>query len=357
MTPSLIGWNLKYRYRDKEVLHGATLAVRGGRITALVGPNGGGKTTLLWTLAGLLAPAGGKVGQANSAPTGPAELEKAAPAPLGPPGRIGMVFQQSALWEHLTVEEHLSLVLSRAVPVRSERRRRVEETLRRMRLEGFRRRKPARMSGGERQRLSIARALVIEPRWLLLDEPLAHLDGPSQQLVLGLLRETAAEKGVGCLMSTHDADAAMSLADEVVVLAAGSVLQSGPPQEVYAHPVSLAAAQVLGPATEIAGVARNGDLRVGQTLCLRGIDAKADGPARLILRPEQVRFAPDASGPAKVVRCEWNRGGWLLTVAAAETVFRVRSPLPAAPGQAGLLVAVPADLRVACATDGKRAPR
>ena len=333
MTKTLAGLDLVFAYGVRDVLCGASVAACAGRVTALVGPSGSGKSTLLWLLAGLLEPKGGRVVVCDS----PQEVRtKGRPADFAHL-RLGMVFQASALWEHLTAEEHLSLVLAGKGLDRAERRRRAEETLARLHLVPLRRRRPGQLSGGERRRLAIARALVADPEWLLLDEPLVHLDGQMRADLFELLREILAGTRAGVLMATHDAAEAMRLADEIVVLTEGAVAQGGPPQEVYRRPVTLAVARMLGPASEVAGDASGGRLSRGGHTVLENLPPDLAGPQRLILRPEDVEFVPAGAGPATVRRAEFDGSAYLLTVDAAGIAVGVRHPEKVAPGAAGRL--------------------
>jgi ABC-type Fe3+/spermidine/putrescine transport system ATPase subunit len=267
-----------------DVLHDVSLDVARGRCTALLGPSGAGKTTLLWILAGLLTPDGGR-------------LERGA-------GRIGMVFQGLGLWNHLTVERHLDVV--GATPSARER------LLERMDLASLRQRRPAALSGGERQRLAIARALAVEPDWLLLDEPMAHLDGTAREDLFDLLREALASvTGAGVLIATHHAGEAMRLADDLAVLIEGRVVQRGTPEEVYRAPASLDAARALGPASLLDG---------------------------RIVRPEDIAFLPDADGSSRVARCAFVGAAYLLRVVAGgddATTVTCRSEIEITPGTRG----------------------
>lgn len=343
MTQCLAGLDLEFAYQGRDVLRGVSVAVLRGEVTALVGPSGSGKTTLLWLLAGLLEPKSGRVVLGETPEQAAAHGRPADFRTL----RLGMVFQASALWEHLSVEEHLRLVLTGTGLDRAARRRRVEETLARLRLEALRRRRPGEISGGERRRLAIARALVADPDWLLLDEPLVHLDGPAREELFGVLRDAlgpppaaGAPPHAGVLLATHHAAEALRLAQQVVVLVDGAVAQAGPPQEVYRRPVNLAAARMLGPASELAGEAAAGALVCNGMAILENLPPEAAGPQRLILRPEDVTFRPDPAGPATVRRCELCGGAHLVTVDAGSSdvlTYHIQSIAPGARGRLALI--------------------
>ena len=213
----LIAQSIGFRYEDRDVIEAVDLCVRPNRTTILVGPSGSGKTTLLNLLAGLLRPTRGVVALRDR--TGSLSPVQRASAQV----MFGVVFQDGALWEHLTVAQHLKLVSSAAPVTRSIRRARIEQRLEQMRLRDLRQRLPSQLSGGQRQRLALARALVNDPNFLLLDEPLAHLDGESRSDVFDLLRDTLHRTGAGVLMTTHNTQDALRLADDVAILEIASL--------------------------------------------------------------------------------------------------------------------------------------
>jgi len=325
----LVGHNLTFRRGRRAVLERASVTVSGGRAGALLGPSGSGKTTLLWLLVGLLKPAGGSV----LVRQGVGKPESVEHRRL----RLGMVFQQEALWEHLSVDSHLRLVLSGKGLSRRERSRRVDRAAGAMKLSKLRRRLPGELSGGERRCLAIARALVVDPQFLLLDEPLAHLDGPTREELFVLLREAIDRTRAGVLMATHISSEALRICDDVTVLLEGKVVQSGAAEDVYRNPASLQSARVLGLASELSGSAAAGCLSDDGVRLLEGIDSSLAGPARLILRPEDLSFVPDVDGPAEVVRCELIPSGYLLTVRAGGATVHVHARTVMPPGARGRL--------------------
>jgi ABC-type sulfate/molybdate transport systems ATPase subunit len=270
--------------------------------------------------------------------------------------RLGMVFQSSALWGHLTVEEHLGLVLAGKGFDREDRRRRTNETLARLRLEALRRRRPGQLSGGEARRLAIARAIVADPEWLLLDEPLVHLDGPTRAELFATLRDILAPARAGVLMATHDAHEAMRLAGEIVVLSDGAVAQCGPPDEVYRRPVNLGVARMLGPVSELSGEACGGVLARGGRVVLENLPAEMAGPQRLLLRPEDVAFRPAAGGAVTVRRCEFDGAAFLVTLDAAGEEVAARQSEKLAAGDTGCLRLLTAPAAPAPAVPAAAAP-
>lgn len=325
----LVAKDVSFSYGGAAVLEQVNVEVLTGRATALVGPSGSGKTTLLWILAGLLRPTAGRAGMSRKAGGfHPVEADE---------GGIGMVFQQPGLWDHLTVEKHLALVLSGRALRRADRRRRIDRMLDRMHLRELRRRRPGELSGGERQRLAIARAMVGDPSWLLLDEPLAHLDGSVRSELFDLLRDAIAEAKAGVLMATHHAREALRVADDVVVLLDGRVAQAGPAEHVYRRPANLRAARVLGPACEVSGEVKDGVLTRDGRCILEGIGSSLSGATTLILRPEDVAFATDPAGVAVVTRCEFVEGAYVLHVDAGGMVVNAVHPERLSAGATGRL--------------------
>ncbi len=262
------------------VLQDISLTLQRGKVCALLGPSGAGKSTLLWVIAGLWQHDSGSV--------------------LRVDGTLGMVFQQPGLWDHLTVEQHLKIVGGDS--------EQIGKTLGQLKLSDFRNRRPGTMSGGERQRLSIARALVIDPAWLLLDEPMAHLDGPTRHDLFDLLRNALSELNAGVLIATHHAEEAMRLADECAILIDGRIVQHGTTEQVYRNPVSPAAASATGPVTIYNNQA---------------------------YRPEQLTFTPDPTGDAVVQACEFMGSRYLLRIALGHTVAAVLSPVSVPTGAKG----------------------
>lgn len=336
MTQVLIGRQVSFEYNGRRVVDGADVCVRPGRATILVGASGSGKTTLLWLLAGLLKPASGTVG---ICPGGKPPSSSGVPIPGAlSEARLGMVFQQPSLWDHLTAEQHLSVVLGGRHLSSSAVKARVDSILAKVHLEGLRRRRPYELSGGERQRLALARALIVQPQWLFLDEPLAHLDGSARSEMLDVLRDCLRGAGSGVLMATHSAAEAMRLADEVVIVADGRTIQSGPADVVYRQPSSLLAARILGPAVEVEGEARGGILHCQGRALLTGLDPKKIGLLALILRAEDVSFQLDLQGPCEATRCDFSGGRYVISARIGDTVMHGLHPQPVAIGSRGRFV-------------------
>jgi iron(III) transport system ATP-binding protein len=255
---------------------GATVVVREGEIVALLGPSGSGKTTLLRLVAGFEAPDAGTVSIGGRAVAGAGtwvEPERR---------RVGMVFQDGALFPHLTVAGNVGFGHPRAG--------RVEECLELVGLADRARSYPHELSGGERQRVALARALATEPAVVLLDEPFASLDASLRtslrEEVADILRRTDAS----ALFVTHDQQEALSLADRITLLRDGCVEQEGPPEEIYAHPASRWAAGFLGAVDVLPGTVAD-----GMAVCELGrfpADGAPAGEVDVLVRPEAVAIGP-----------------------------------------------------------------
>ena len=267
-----------------EVLKDITLHVPQGEFHTLLGPSGSGKTTLLKVVAGFTPADHGEVALAGRRITDEAPEQR----------NIGVVFQHYALFPHMTVAENVAFGLKMRGAPKPERRERVAEVLRLVRLTGFDHRHPAALSGGQQQRVALARALVIRPELLLLDEPLSALDRKVRQEVREELKRIQAETRVTTVMVTHDQEEALFLADRVLVLEAGSVRQQGAPADIYRNPVDEFVAGFLG-AINLLKVTVEGELlRLGaQRLALPAgrIGAQPAAPSGAMLlavRPEQM---------------------------------------------------------------------
>lgn len=233
MTPLLEVDDVWASRGDRVVLRGVTISLAEGEIVTVVGPSGSGKTTLLRVLLGFLVPDRGVVrlrGQVASA------AGKIVQAPEE--RNLGVVFQDLALWPHLTVAQNLSFGLDARRVARAERDHRVAAMLEKVGLSGLEHRSAAGLSGGERQRVAVARALVLEPDAILLDEPLTHLDVGLRRELIALFRALFEERRVTAFYVTHDPREAVAFADKLVVLDAGRVVQNGPLEELRARPAN-----------------------------------------------------------------------------------------------------------------------
>ena len=282
-----------HRYGTTWAVRHVSLTVAPGEFFTLLGPSGCGKTTVLRMLAGFLEPAEGQI------------LFDGRPIAGVPPWRrdLGLVFQNYALWPHLSVFEHVAFGLrERRVP-KVERRQRVAAALRMVGLEGLETRRPGQLSGGQQQRVALARTLVLQPRALLLDEPLSNLDASLREQMRFEIRRIHDETGITMVYVTHDQAEAMVIADRIAVVNAGRVEQVGTPPEIYEAPRSRFVASFIGqtnclPGRVVApGVVQCGELKF-ETVESEEIPVGEE--AVLCVRPHAVRVLPaDATtGPS-----------------------------------------------------------
>ncbi|CAG6398978.1 ABC transporter ATP-binding protein [Streptomyces cocklensis] len=283
-------------YGSYTALHPLDLTIRGGEFVALLGPSGCGKTTALNCLAGLLPLTAGEIVLDGR------RVDTVPPEKRG----FGMVFQNYALFPHLTVRGNVAFGLKMRGVGRAETTRRVDEVLRLVRLTEQAHKHPGQLSGGQQQRVAIARAIVMEPPLVLMDEPLSNLDAALRLEMRSEIRRIHQEFGLTTVYVTHDQEEALSLADRLVVLEAGRVSQIGTPAELYEHPAdphvaafmgyrNLLALDVVSVRGSRAVVQRRG-LRLTGTLVGGGPVAEGR-EATVAIRPEDVRVAGPGEQP------------------------------------------------------------
>src|SRR6478752_6662814 len=224
--------NVVRTFGTTPALHGVSLEIESGELVALLGPSGSGKTTLLRILAGLDVPTFGRVLFDGEDALKLTVQQR----------NVGLVFQNYALFRHMNVVDNIGFGLRvrpwARRPSRKEIRKRALDLLDLVQLSGLEKRYPSQLSGGQRQRVAFARALAIEPRVLLLDEPFGALDAQVRKDLRKWLREIHDRTGHTTVFVTHDQDEAMELADRVVVMSQGAIGQVGTPDEVYDNPNS-----------------------------------------------------------------------------------------------------------------------
>ena len=267
-------------------LHDVSLLIRRGELMALLGPSGSGKTTLLRVIAGLeVADAGSVVFNGRDATKLPVQQR-----------RVGFVFQHYALFRHLSVFDNIAYGLR--ARARAERpstaaiRTKVAKLLDLTQLSGFERRFPAQLSGGQRQRVALARALAVDPQVLLLDEPFGALDAKVRKDLRRWLREIHEQSGKTTVFVTHDQDEALELADRVAILHQGKLQQVGTPDDVYDSPGNPFVMSFVGDTSRLSVRVAHGQVWLGERRLDICVDATADGPAHLYLRPSDVIIEP-----------------------------------------------------------------
>ena len=285
---------LSKSFEGTQVLRDLSFEVQRGEFVTLLGPSGCGKTTTLRIVAGLLAPDAGRVVLSGSDITD-------APPEKRP---LNTVFQNYALFPHMNVEKNISYGLRMRGMKKAEWKPRVEEMLRLVQLEGCEKRMPAQLSGGQCQRVAIARTLILEPELLLLDEPLGALDLKLRRQMQVELKDIQKRLGVAFVYITHDQEEALNMSDRIAVMRNGRFEQVGTPEEIYDHPATRFAAEFIGQTNllECDVEAVNGD---GLVLCYAGeriparraeFDAKMGDRVCLSLRTERLGFGPEKCG-------------------------------------------------------------
>jgi ABC-type Fe3+/spermidine/putrescine transport system ATPase subunit len=294
----------RFRGAERPAVDEVSLEVRSGELLALIGASGSGKTTTLRIAAGYEQPDSGRVTLVDERGT-QRDITRQPPQARG----FGMVFQHYALFPHMTVGENVAFGLEARGMRKQERLERARIALAGVGLEGSAARAVQSLSGGEQQRVALARALVIEPRVLLLDEPLSNLDPTLRESTRDELRAMLRRHGVTALFVTHDQEDAFAIADRVAVLRQGRLLQVGAPDELYERPASRHVAQFIGRASllpaewagEQARIVVGGVAQEGPAITADPAVAPGRGTRWLaVLRPESlsIDYAERADSPA-----------------------------------------------------------
>ena len=295
----------KFKSRDKKVkgevvaVDHFTFEIQDGELVGLLGPSGCGKSTTLFMICGLQKPTEGRIF------FGEDDVTELPPENRG----VGVVFQNYALYPHLSVLQNITFPLENLKGkdklTKDEMKEKAMEAARLVQIEKLVDRKPGELSGGQQQRVAIARALVKMPRVLLLDEPLSNLDARLRLQTREEIRRIQKETGITTVFVTHDQEEAMSISDRIVVMKEGVIQQTGRPQEVYENPVNLFVARFLGtPQINLfEGRVEKGQLLIGEeaVLSVRGVE---DQPLTVGIRPEGFLLREDGPLSLDLVRVE-----------------------------------------------------
>jgi sulfate transport system ATP-binding protein len=286
-------------------------------ITTLLGPSGAGKSTLLRLIAGLELPDSGSVR---------IEGVDCTHLPVQKRG-IGVVFQSYALFKHMTVRQNIAFGLETRRLPRSEIEGRVDEMLKLVQLEELGKRYPGQLSGGQRQRVAFARALAIQPKLLLLDEPFGALDSRVRIELREWLQSLHEQTGVTTLLVTHDQEEALEISQHVVVLSDGRVAQAGPPEEIYDRPATPFVASFVGGTSILRGHVHSGRAQVGTLVVAAPQSAREGESVQAFVRPHDIKLARAANGDNELTTSRVERlksvGGYvkvLLKLPSGETV-------------------------------------
>ena len=269
--------DLVYNYDGKPLLEGINFRVGEDEVLCLLGPSGGGKSTILRIIAGLEKPLGGKV-LFNGKDLANVPVHKR---------NFGLVFQDYALFPHLSVYENIAFGLKMKGENTTDIDSKVKNILRQVGMEAFAERKVTDLSGGEQQRVALARSLVVRPSLLMLDEPLGALDYSLRRSLIGELKDLLGKNGIPAIYVTHDQNEATSLADRIAILHDGKILQTDTPEGLFSHPDSQWMASFLGFTNYISGTGtKDGRILVhnfGRDVLIEGEKPAAEGKAYDVL--------------------------------------------------------------------------
>jgi iron(III) transport system ATP-binding protein len=300
--------NLVKRYGDSNAVDDLTLGIEQGEFLVLLGPSGCGKTTTMRSLVGLEEPTSGRITVGGEVLFDRDQGINVASNHRG----MGMVFQSYAIWPHKTVFQNVSFPLEMQRMSRAETRQRVEEMLELVGLGGLGPRGASQLSGGQMQRVALARSLVMRPKVLLLDEPLSNLDAKLRDKLRFELREIQQELGTTSVYVTHDQAEALALADRIAVMRNGKIVQLAAPTELYRKPANTFVADFLGASNLLQGaVEREGGqppfIRLANSSVRLQIPEGDTTPAHgemtyLSIRPEVVDLldASAVTGPGRM---------------------------------------------------------
>ncbi|MGB2959324.1 MAG: ABC transporter ATP-binding protein [Bacteroidota bacterium] len=320
MKTSLSLDSLTKRYDRNAAVEDVSLEIRPGEFFSILGPSGCGKTTLLRLIAGFESPSKGEISLNGKVITSVPPQDRS----------VGMVFQNYALFPHMTVEKNVAFGLETRRVARPQIRERVRRMLAAVHL-GEKAGSPvSSLSGGEQQRVAVARALVVEPSVLLMDEPLSNLDLALRVTTREEIRSLQRRIGITTVYVTHDQAEAMSLSDRVAVMRAGRIEQVGSPAEVYESPRSPYVAEFLGGANIVEGVLDRGARRVslGNTEVSLSSDfpGDTDGAIVIAVKPELIQLcSPEEEGcfPATIAHKEYLGFTTDFTLAAGDLRLKI----------------------------------
>ena len=290
-------WQLKKDFGQVGAVRDVSLEIGAGEFLTLLGPSGSGKSTTLMMVAGFETPTGGDIAIDGKSVIGVSPHRR----------NIGMVFQNYALFPHLTVAANIGFPLKQRGIGRAERDRMIKNTLDLVRLPGYGDRYPRQLSGGQQQRVALARAIVFNPRLLLMDEPLGALDKQLRESLQLEMRRLHADLSITFIYVTHDQEEALTMSDRIAVMNEGHIVQLGRPEDLYDRPCSRFVASFLGESNFLPGIVhgfQDDSLVIADCAgtMLRAVTPTGDGPevgqkVVLTMRPERMKFANGVDSP------------------------------------------------------------
>ena len=295
--------NVSKTFTNVIAVQDFNLDVEKGSLVSFLGPSGCGKTTTLRMIAGFEQP-----------DTGTIFLDGEDITPVPPNRRdIGMVFQAYALFPNMNVHQNVAFGLQMRKMPKEDIDKRVENVLEMVRLQDTAKRYPHQLSGGQQQRIALARALAVQPRMLLLDEPLSALDAEVRVVLRGEIRRIQTELAITTIYVTHDQEEALSISDKVVVMDKGIIQQVGSPEEIYRAPQTRFVATFIGTANQFLGKAVGSDSVVSNGLKLltgKFKDIKDKQDVVVLVRPEHIQVTTQTQ----------KRSGWNSMLGVVETI-------------------------------------
>jgi putative spermidine/putrescine transport system ATP-binding protein len=295
--------NVSKTFSNVIAVHEFSLEIKKGSLVSFLGPSGCGKTTTLRMIAGFEQP-----------DTGTIELDGNDITNVPPNQRdIGMVFQSYALFPNMTVRENVAFGLQMKKKSKDEIEKRANEVLEMVRLQDTAKRYPHQLSGGQQQRIALARALAVQPRVLLLDEPLSALDAEVRVVLRGEIRRIQSELAITTVYVTHDQEEALSISDKVVVMNKGIIQQIGTPEEIYRAPQNRFVATFIGTANQFFGkISGKDNVACDNFTLITGAlkEYKQDQKVVVLVRPENILIHPDKT----------ERSGWNILQGVVETI-------------------------------------
>jgi ABC-type Fe3+/spermidine/putrescine transport system ATPase subunit len=318
MTHGLVFTDVVCSLDEQEILHAASASVPRGSYACVLGASGAGKSTLLRCIAGLI-PCTGRIRHGEQV------LQDGAQSRAPHLRKIGFLFQALGLWPELSAAEHLLTVLNAAGIRGAQAQARMEAELADLGLAALKNRRPGEMSGGERQRLALARATVHRPELLLLDEPTSSVDQARKREVRTLLYDLCRRTGATVLHVTHDHEEAFELADHLICMDAGRVVQEGAAADVHAAPSSVAVAQLLGSGSIVSVTVGEDGLADSPLGRVRVSGKSVRGAAWALVRPEHLELAAVGDGvPLRVRRRLFQGGGYQMELDVAGVSCRMQ---------------------------------